>query len=116
MVDETTARRRAPRALEALRDPGPLLFTGQTISLIGDAAFITALGWKTFLRQWVSPGYFILFSPRRPRRRVPPAFGGMVPSESSIRPRSALADGSASLAERADRAGGRSDAEVHVEE
>src|SRR5262249_60884121 len=25
-----------------------LLFTGQAVSLIGDAAFLTALGWKTF--------------------------------------------------------------------
>jgi MFS family permease len=44
-----TARRRGPRALEAFghRD-FRLLFTGQTVSLIGDAAFVTALGWKTF--------------------------------------------------------------------
>jgi MFS family permease len=41
-------RRRRPRALEALRHRDfRLLFTGQTISLIGDAAFVTALGWKT---------------------------------------------------------------------
>ena len=39
----------APRALEALRHRDfRLLFTGQTVSLIGDAAFVTALGWKTF--------------------------------------------------------------------
>src|SRR5215210_9107895 len=25
-----------------------LLFAGQTVSLIGDAAFLTALGWRTF--------------------------------------------------------------------
>ena len=38
-----------PRALDALRHRDfRLLFTGQTVSLIGDAAFITALGWKTF--------------------------------------------------------------------
>ena len=44
-----TARRQGPRALEALRHRDfRLLFIGQTISLIGDAAFITALGWKTF--------------------------------------------------------------------
>jgi MFS family permease len=44
-----TARRRSPRALEALRHRDfRLLFTGQTVSLIGDAAFVTALGWKTF--------------------------------------------------------------------
>lgn len=36
-------------ALEALRHRDfRYLFTGQTISLIGDAAFVTALGWKTF--------------------------------------------------------------------
>ena len=41
-------RRRRPRALDALRHRDfRLLFTGQTISLIGDAAFVTALGWKT---------------------------------------------------------------------
>ena len=44
-----TARRRGPRALEALRHRDfRLLFTGQLVSLIGDAAFVTALGWKTF--------------------------------------------------------------------
>ena len=44
-----TAQRRAPRALEALRHRDfRLLFTGQAVSLIGDAAFVTALGWKTF--------------------------------------------------------------------
>src|SRR2546423_13352792 len=44
-----TARRRGPRALEALRHRDfRLLFAGQTVSLIGDAAFVTALGWKTF--------------------------------------------------------------------
>jgi MFS family permease len=41
--------RRSPRALEALRHRDfRLLFIGQTISLIGDAAFVTALAWKTF--------------------------------------------------------------------
>ncbi len=45
----TAGRLKAPRALEALRHRDfRYLFTGQTISLIGDAAFITALGWKTF--------------------------------------------------------------------
>jgi MFS family permease len=45
-----TARRGRPRALEALRHRDfRLLFTGQAISLIGDAAFVTALGWKTFV-------------------------------------------------------------------
>jgi MFS family permease len=48
-VEAMTARRRAPRALEALRHRDfRLLFMGQTVSLIGDAAFVTALGWKTF--------------------------------------------------------------------
>ena len=43
------ARRSPPRALEALRHRDfRLLFTGQLVSLIGDAAFVTALGWKTF--------------------------------------------------------------------
>src|SRR4051795_13082305 len=37
------------RAFEALRHRDVrLLFAGQSVSLIGDAAFITALGWKTF--------------------------------------------------------------------
>jgi MFS family permease len=44
-----TAPRRGPRALEALRHRDfRLLFAGQLVSLIGDAAFVTALGWKTF--------------------------------------------------------------------
>jgi MFS family permease len=44
-----SGRRTAPRALQALRHRDfRLLFTGQTVSLIGDAAFVTALGWKTF--------------------------------------------------------------------
>ncbi len=44
-----TPRRTGPRALDALRHRDfRLLFMGQTVSLIGDAAFITALGWKTF--------------------------------------------------------------------
>ena len=37
------------RAFHALRHPDfRLLWSGQTISLIGDMAFLTALGWKTF--------------------------------------------------------------------
>ena len=45
----TAGTRRRARALDALRHHDfRLLFTGQTISLIGDAAFVTALGWKTF--------------------------------------------------------------------
>jgi MFS family permease len=48
-VEPINARRRRPRALEALRHRDfRLLFTGQLVSLIGDAAFLTALGWKTF--------------------------------------------------------------------
>jgi MFS family permease len=44
-----TAPRRGPRVLEALRHRDfRLLFAGQLVSLIGDAAFVTALGWKTF--------------------------------------------------------------------
>jgi MFS family permease len=49
VVEAMNARRRPPRALEALRHRDfRLLFTGQLVSLIGDAAFVTALGWKTF--------------------------------------------------------------------
>jgi MFS family permease len=43
--------RRAPRVrvFEALRHRDfRLLFLGQAVSLIGDAAFVTALGWRTF--------------------------------------------------------------------
>jgi MFS family permease len=48
-VATTAGRLRTPRALEALRHRDfRLLFTGQTVSLIGDAAFVTALAWKTF--------------------------------------------------------------------
>jgi MFS family permease len=37
------------RAFEALRHRDfRLLFAGQAVSLVGDAAFLTALGWKTF--------------------------------------------------------------------
>src|ERR671926_418343 len=37
------------RAFEALRHRDfRLLFSGQAVSLVGDAAFLTALGWKTF--------------------------------------------------------------------
>lgn len=46
---EATAARRGPRFLEALRHRDfRLLFAGQAVSLIGDAAFVTALGWRTF--------------------------------------------------------------------
>ncbi len=46
---EPIAARRGPRVLDALRHRDfRLLFTGQAVSLIGDAAFVTALGWKTF--------------------------------------------------------------------
>jgi len=48
-VATTAGRLKSPRALDALRHRDfRYLFTGQTISLIGDAAFLTALGWKTF--------------------------------------------------------------------
>jgi MFS family permease len=43
--------RRAPRVriFQALRHRDfRLLFLGQTVSLVGDAAFVTALGWRTF--------------------------------------------------------------------
>jgi MFS family permease len=47
-VDAVSEGRRL-RVFEALRHRDfRLLFTGQAISLIGDAAFLTALGWKTF--------------------------------------------------------------------
>ena len=37
------------RAFQALRHRDfRLLFSGQAVSLVGDAAFLTALGWKTF--------------------------------------------------------------------
>ncbi|MBD0349366.1 MAG: MFS transporter, partial [Thermoleophilia bacterium] len=40
---------RRVRVFEALRHRDfRLLFTGQLVSLIGDAAFVTALGWRTF--------------------------------------------------------------------
>jgi MFS family permease len=39
----------AGRAFQALRHPDfRLLWSGQVVSLVGDAAFLTALGWKTF--------------------------------------------------------------------
>jgi MFS family permease len=45
----TDAPRRGLRFLEALRHRDfRLLFAGQAVSLIGDAAFVTALGWRTF--------------------------------------------------------------------
>ena len=48
MEPVTTAGPRL-RVLEALRHRGfRLLFAGQTISQIGDAAFIVALGWRAF--------------------------------------------------------------------
>ena len=62
---------RGLRALEALRHRDfRLLWTGQTVSLIGDGAFLTALGWKTFTVAGsgrLGDGLFYL------------AFGGMVP-------------------------------------
>ena len=45
-VSQTTDR---TRAFQALRHRDfRLLFSGQAVSLVGDAAFLTALGWKTF--------------------------------------------------------------------
>ena len=45
-ISETAGR---IRAFEALRHRDfRLLWTGQLVSLIGDVAFLTALGWKTF--------------------------------------------------------------------
>lgn len=45
-VARTTRR---PRALDALRSRDfRLLWAGQTISLVGDGAFLVALGWKSF--------------------------------------------------------------------
>src|SRR3954465_9220247 len=44
-----SARASRARFLHAFRHRDfRLLWTGQTVSLIGDAAFLTALGWKTF--------------------------------------------------------------------
>ena len=45
-ISQTAGR---TRAFEALKHRDfRLLFAGQSVSLIGDAAFLTALGWKTF--------------------------------------------------------------------
>jgi hypothetical protein len=45
-VARTTGR---ARALDALRSRDfRLLWAGQTISLVGDGAFLVALGWKSF--------------------------------------------------------------------
>jgi len=45
-ISQASDRARACRALphRGFR----LLCTGQAVSLVGDAAFLTALGWKTF--------------------------------------------------------------------
>ena len=48
-MDAPVTPRRGLRALEALRHRDfRLLWLGQVVSLIGDAAFLTALGWRTF--------------------------------------------------------------------
>jgi MFS family permease len=48
MATGTTPDRRV-RGFDALRHRDfRLLWSGQTVSLVGDAAFLTALGWKTF--------------------------------------------------------------------
>lgn len=49
VVEAAAATTGRLRAFEALRHRDfRLLWTGQTVSLIGDAAFVTALGWRTF--------------------------------------------------------------------
>jgi len=48
-VEETVAQRSRVRAFEALQHRDfRLLFLGQAVSLVGDAAFLTALAWRTF--------------------------------------------------------------------
>lgn len=48
-MDAISEPRSRGRAFEALRHRDfRLLFSGQAVSLVGDAAFLTALGWKTF--------------------------------------------------------------------
>lgn len=48
-MDQTIDRRSRVRAFEALRHRDfRLLFGGQAVSLVGDAAFVTALAWRTF--------------------------------------------------------------------
>jgi MFS family permease len=48
-VAATVRDRSRLRAFEALRERDfRLLFLGQVVSLVGDAAFVTALGWRTF--------------------------------------------------------------------
>ena len=47
-MDAVAAERRL-RAFDALKERNfRLLFAGQAVSLVGDAAFLTALGWRTF--------------------------------------------------------------------
>src|ERR671926_265966 len=48
-MEATAAAPPRARVLEAFRSPNfRLLWTGQAISLLGDAAFVVALGWRTF--------------------------------------------------------------------
>jgi MFS family permease len=48
-VEAASAERSRLRVLDALRHRDfRLLFVGQAVSLVGDAAFLTALGWRTF--------------------------------------------------------------------
>src|SRR5689334_3529079 len=48
-MEETIERRPRVRAFEALQHRDfRLLFSGQLVSLVGDAAFVTALAWRTF--------------------------------------------------------------------
>jgi hypothetical protein len=59
--------RRRIRVFHALRYRDfQLLFSGQTVSLIGDAAFLNALGWRTFTL--VGAGRFGSSSSARPPR------------------------------------------------
>ena len=48
-MEQTVERRSRVRAFEALQHRDfRLLFLGQAVSLVGDAAFVTALAWRTF--------------------------------------------------------------------
>src|SRR5207302_10756009 len=48
-MEAITAAPSRARVLQALRSRNfRLLWTGQTVSMLGDAAFVVALGWRTF--------------------------------------------------------------------
>ncbi len=48
-MEAITAAPSRARVLQALRSRNfRLLWTGQTISMLGDTAFLVALGWRTF--------------------------------------------------------------------